>query len=221
MVHVNCHNPTPYRSFKSYRAPALAREVIFCYHVGTFVHSLVQHAVLGPHLNPTCNQPYTNCGSSSASDRWFHRSVAGFGVGHLHFLRVRRRQSPSCSGRSSRPSQCTAKILPCLRASDRRSHDSLGLMVSISIVAPSFQVADLIKILGIGGVAIGFAFQNILEFPGRPSPVMGATVPRRRRDHDRCLRGSSGGNSNSEPPWSRPTTDVKSSFRIQTCLLTR
>src|SRR5579859_5636717 len=36
-------------------------------------------------------------------------------------------------------------------------------MVSISIVAPSFQVADLIKILGIGGVAIGFAFQNILQ----------------------------------------------------------
>lgn len=39
----------------------------------------------------------------------------------------------------------------------------LGLMVSISIVAPSFPVADLIKILGIGGVAIGFAFQNILQ----------------------------------------------------------
>jgi small conductance mechanosensitive channel len=39
----------------------------------------------------------------------------------------------------------------------------LGLMVSISIVAPSFQVSDLIKILGIGGVAIGFAFQNILQ----------------------------------------------------------
>jgi small-conductance mechanosensitive channel len=39
----------------------------------------------------------------------------------------------------------------------------LGLLVGISIVAPSFQVSDLIKILGIGGVAIGFAFQNILQ----------------------------------------------------------
>ena len=39
----------------------------------------------------------------------------------------------------------------------------LGLLVSFSVVAPSFQVSDLIKILGIGGVAIGFAFQNILQ----------------------------------------------------------
>ena len=39
----------------------------------------------------------------------------------------------------------------------------LGLLIAISIVAPSFQAADLIKILGIGGVAIGFAFQNILQ----------------------------------------------------------
>src|SRR5580698_8652288 len=36
----------------------------------------------------------------------------------------------------------------------------LGLLVSFSVVAPSFQASDLIKILGIGGVAIGFAFQN-------------------------------------------------------------
>ncbi|MGA9528991.1 MAG: mechanosensitive ion channel family protein [Terriglobales bacterium] len=39
----------------------------------------------------------------------------------------------------------------------------LGVLVGVSIVAPSFQAADLIKILGIGGVAIGFAFQNILQ----------------------------------------------------------
>jgi small conductance mechanosensitive channel len=39
----------------------------------------------------------------------------------------------------------------------------LGLLVSFSIVAPSFQAADVIKILGIGGVAIGFAFQNIMQ----------------------------------------------------------
>lgn len=38
-----------------------------------------------------------------------------------------------------------------------------GLLVALSIVAPSFQASDLIKVLGIGSVAIGFAFQNILQ----------------------------------------------------------
>lgn len=38
-----------------------------------------------------------------------------------------------------------------------------GLLVAFSVVAPSFQAGDLIKVLGIGGVAIGFAFQNILQ----------------------------------------------------------
>jgi small conductance mechanosensitive channel len=39
----------------------------------------------------------------------------------------------------------------------------LGFLVAFSIVAPSFQAGDLIKLLGIGSVAIGFAFQNILQ----------------------------------------------------------
>ncbi len=39
----------------------------------------------------------------------------------------------------------------------------LGFLISFSIVAPSFQAGDLIKLLGIGSVAIGFAFQNILQ----------------------------------------------------------
>jgi small conductance mechanosensitive channel len=39
----------------------------------------------------------------------------------------------------------------------------LGFLVSFSIMAPSFQAGDLIKLLGIGSVAIGFAFQNILQ----------------------------------------------------------
>lgn len=39
----------------------------------------------------------------------------------------------------------------------------LGFLVGLSVVAPSFQAADLIKLLGIGTVAIGFAFQNILQ----------------------------------------------------------
>jgi small conductance mechanosensitive channel len=39
----------------------------------------------------------------------------------------------------------------------------LGFLVAFSIVAPSFEAGDLIKVLGIGSVAIGFAFQNILQ----------------------------------------------------------
>ena len=39
----------------------------------------------------------------------------------------------------------------------------LGLLIAFSIVAPSFEAGDLIKVLGIGSVAIGFAFQNILQ----------------------------------------------------------
>ena len=39
----------------------------------------------------------------------------------------------------------------------------LGFLVAFSVVAPSFHAANLIQMLGIGSVAIGFAFQNILQ----------------------------------------------------------
>lgn len=39
----------------------------------------------------------------------------------------------------------------------------LGVLIAISVVAPSFSAGELIKTLGIGTVAIGFAFQNILQ----------------------------------------------------------
>ncbi len=39
----------------------------------------------------------------------------------------------------------------------------LGFLIALSVVAPSFSVGDLVKVLGIGSVAIGFAFQNILQ----------------------------------------------------------
>lgn len=39
----------------------------------------------------------------------------------------------------------------------------VGILTAISAIAPSFHAADLIKMLGIGSVAIGFAFQNILQ----------------------------------------------------------
>jgi small conductance mechanosensitive channel len=39
----------------------------------------------------------------------------------------------------------------------------LGFLISLSVVAPSFTAGDLIKVLGVGSVAVGFAFQNILQ----------------------------------------------------------
>jgi small-conductance mechanosensitive channel len=40
---------------------------------------------------------------------------------------------------------------------------SFMLLVTLSIVLPSFHARDLIQILGISGVAIGFAFRDILQ----------------------------------------------------------
>lgn len=39
----------------------------------------------------------------------------------------------------------------------------LGLFVALSIVLPTFQAGDLVQLLGISGVAIGFAFRYILQ----------------------------------------------------------
>ncbi|MBD1854770.1 MULTISPECIES: mechanosensitive ion channel family protein [Leptolyngbya] len=39
----------------------------------------------------------------------------------------------------------------------------IGLFVALSIVIPSFQAGDLVQLLGISGVAIGFAFRDILQ----------------------------------------------------------
>jgi small conductance mechanosensitive channel len=38
-----------------------------------------------------------------------------------------------------------------------------GLLIAATVVAPSFHTSDLIKVLGIGGIAIGFAFRDILQ----------------------------------------------------------
>jgi small conductance mechanosensitive channel len=39
----------------------------------------------------------------------------------------------------------------------------LGLLVGATIAVPSFKPAELIQILGIGGVAVGFAFKDIFQ----------------------------------------------------------
>lgn len=40
---------------------------------------------------------------------------------------------------------------------------AVGLFVSLSIVIPSLKPGDLVQLLGVGGVAIGFAFRDILQ----------------------------------------------------------
>ncbi len=39
----------------------------------------------------------------------------------------------------------------------------IGLLIALSIVLPSFQASSLIELLGIGGVAVGFAFRDIFQ----------------------------------------------------------
>jgi small conductance mechanosensitive channel len=39
----------------------------------------------------------------------------------------------------------------------------IGLFVALSIIIPTFKAGDLIQLLGISGVAIGFAFRDILQ----------------------------------------------------------
>ena len=38
-----------------------------------------------------------------------------------------------------------------------------GVLIALSVVAPSFQAKDLINMLGIGGLAVGFAFKDIFQ----------------------------------------------------------
>lgn len=39
----------------------------------------------------------------------------------------------------------------------------VGLFIALSIVIPSFKAGDLVQLLGISGVAVGFAFRDILQ----------------------------------------------------------
>jgi small conductance mechanosensitive channel len=39
----------------------------------------------------------------------------------------------------------------------------IGLFIALSIVIPTFRASDLVQLLGISGVAIGFAFRDILQ----------------------------------------------------------
>jgi len=59
-------------------------------------------------------------------------------------------------GRSENAATVTALIT-------RWSTIALGILVALSIALPSFEAADLIQVLGIGSVAVGFAFRDIFQ----------------------------------------------------------
>ena len=96
----------------------------------------------------------------------------------------------------------------------------LGFLVAFSIVAPSFQAADLIKILGIGSVAIGFAFQNILQNFLAGLLLLWAE-PFRVGDQIKLNNYEGTVRSRPEPPRSRPTTGGGWSSPMQSCLRIR
>jgi small conductance mechanosensitive channel len=65
-----------------------------------------------------------------------------------------------------------------------------GLLVALSVIAPSFHASDLIKMLGVGSVAIGFAFQNILQnFLAGILLLLQEPFANRRLDFKRRVRG--------------------------------
>lgn len=39
----------------------------------------------------------------------------------------------------------------------------LGILIALSIIVPSFKASDLIELLGLGTVAVGFAFRDVLQ----------------------------------------------------------
>ncbi|MEO0563788.1 MAG: mechanosensitive ion channel family protein, partial [Chloroflexota bacterium] len=39
----------------------------------------------------------------------------------------------------------------------------IGVLISLTVAIPTFQPSELFQLLGIGGIAIGFAFQNIFQ----------------------------------------------------------
>lgn len=58
----------------------------------------------------------------------------------------------------------------------------LGLLVALSVALPTFRPGDVVQVLGIGSVAIGFAFRDILQNFSRASCSSSPAVSHRRSD---------------------------------------
>lgn len=73
----------------------------------------------------------------------------------------------------------------------------LGLLVSLSIILPSFKAADLIQVLGLGSVAAGFALRDVLQnFLAGILILLAQPFSRWRRDRRGRLRRSGQRHSN-------------------------
>lgn len=97
----------------------------------------------------------------------------------------------------------------------------LGFLIAVSIVAPSFQAADLIKILGIGGVAIGFPSRTFSRTSSRACCCYG---------QNRFVAATRSKSTTTKEPWktfkpeprsSRPMTKGEWSSRMPTYSLIR
>jgi small-conductance mechanosensitive channel len=69
---------------------------------------------------------------------------------------------------------------------------TLGLLLALVVILPNFHPAQLVQLLGVGGVAIGFAFRDIMQNFLAGLLIL-VTEPFRRPDPGRQLRGIGGG----------------------------
>jgi small-conductance mechanosensitive channel len=102
-------------------------------------------------------------GIRSSDDGQFLCATSFFGSGHHRLSPVLRAQYCCQPSDISHYSQNRPNLGVVFARLTGAATILLGFLVAFSVVSPSFQVGDLIKILGIIGVAIGFAFQNILQ----------------------------------------------------------
>ena len=87
--------------------------------------------------------------------------LLALGVLALFYILARRLSAWAKSfvgGRSSSENAATVTALIT-----RWAVVALGALVALSIALPSFEAADLIQVLGISSVAIGFAFRDIFQ----------------------------------------------------------
>jgi small-conductance mechanosensitive channel len=101
--------------------------------------------------------------SRSSDDGEFLCTTSFFDSGHHRLSPVLRAQHCCQPSDTSHYSQVPPKSGVVFARLTGAATILLGFLVAFSVVAPSFQAGDLIKILGISGVAVGFAFQNILQ----------------------------------------------------------
>ena len=83
----------------------------------------------------------------------------------------------------------------------------VSFLVAASVAFPSVSAADLFNLLGIGGVAIGFAFRDVLQnLLAGILILLTRPLRHRRPDPGRLARGARSRTSGSGPRCCAPTT---------------